>query len=456
MKQPYFFSKTDRQFYAAFCNIWGWAGKKDISGGRRQLEALLVGGAGPKNGLLQYHLGLAYWNGLIPSEDPTDSAMLWFCRSADELCPDGQRAVRHMKSILMDHAQKGDPEAQYRLARYLHWNKRKRQRDRWLRCAADQDYMPAKRFWNQIPHPGGLSEAKRYDMRILNEQYTLEPLSLQLRDGFEGLNARYARTLREVSSLGDRFDLLSKGQSQLRQEVLSFFRQMEEQVRAFAVNVPEKNRKQQEERLKAIFGASWTNGQLHSQSRESLIAAYTLMECAQLHQITDYRGIVISVTSVLERELKARFYTGYRDYLDAKGEPVPECLTKAFTLGSLYYIISDKTFSPTRKSGDPRPASELKPLNNYLSQIVSDGLFRPGTDLYYSDVFIYHGGSNSFSWQVNDVLRKYRNPAAHTEATSRDTAEACCEQVVGVQDVQNVVGLLQELMQKTDKFCHPL
>ena len=232
-----------------------------------------------------------------------------------------------------------------------------------------------------------------------------------------------------------------------------------------------------ESELAKLFGDCWINKQLLDTTKESLIAARVLLVCAEREGICDCRGIVISATSALERELKARFYTGIRSYFKETGiwdgstetELPPNLQQKLkaaedkFTLGDVKYILSCEDFL-TKLPRQGYTSEQIPFLRSYLKEhIISDDILsgirkqggRPYNPERPEDLFTFNG-KPCFTDKLIHITNNYRNPAAHTSDTPREVARQCCLDVIGQSktDLANIEGLLLELLKLTDRFHH--
>lgn len=201
----------------------------------------------------------------------------------------------------------------------------------------------------------------------------------------------------------------------------------------------------EETQLKGMFGESWDL--LDEYTRRSLISAKVFVSnCRKTsYKTLDYSGIIVSVTSALENELKLRFFIGYQDYLlETIGRPSigqwPRSMLFAkrngqvvknteFTLGSLPYILECA-------------GREKEILQNYLQTIMGTQYRNQGISCFH----IQNSSGKSFVDRCEDVRNKYRNAAAHTEPVSMEQAEACCAEVIGWQDASNQIGKVQGLL----------
>lgn len=267
---------------------------------------------------------------------------------------------------------------------------------------------------------------------------------------------------------------------ELTSQMQAFFEKMDKACRAQS-NIPEcgKLRKACEKELEDFFGEYWENGQLLKSTKESLIAAEVLLACAEREKVCDCRGIVISATSALELELKARFYTGVRKYFaeaevwdGTTEEDLPENLRRKikrngekedkFTLGNVYYILNCEKYD-SEELLNGYSEEQVKCLRSYLNGILSDdvvsNVYRYGERDYSAerpeDVFIF-GGYSSFTGKISEIVQRYRNPAAHTNTTSKEKAQECCVAVIGQEkaSITKIEGILFDLLRLTKKFNH--
>ena len=264
----------------------------------------------------------------------------------------------------------------------------------------------------------------------------------------------------------------------LSSKMQEFFDKMEEECKKQA-DSPQCSslRDACETELSSLFGIYWTNGQLLESTKESLIAARVLLACAEREGLYDCRGIVISATSALERELKARFYTGVREYLIEQNvwdgeteEDLPKNLQKKintnedkFTLGDVMFILKCEHYA-TKVPQNNYSENQITCLRNYLRyNVLSDDVvsnkYKQGGRYYVNerpeDIFVFNGRP-SFTEKLIDITNDYRNPAAHTSETSKTKAQQCCIDVIGQgkTEITKNEGLLFELFKLTEKFKH--
>lgn len=283
---------------------------------------------------------------------------------------------------------------------------------------------------------------------------------------------KYRESLLQFESLHR--DLTSKIEG-LTEQIEHFFAEMEQQsVKAAEASECEELKACHTEDLKRIFGDYWYNGQLLDSSKESLIAARVLLSCAGRHHLMDCRGIVISATSALEREMKARFYTGLRGYLmSAKDEngarfypyfrQLPKKLKMRydklvgqwvdnFTMNDVYYIVYPRNVNGGIETD--KPETEIALTRAYLKTILSTGYdCDPAENAFLQPL---PGKTQSYCSSINEIASKYRNRAAHAEDIDGQLAQKCCQEVIGEagEDIHQIEGILLELLKMTGKFTH--
>ena len=114
---------------------------------------------------------------------------------------------------------------------------------------------------------------------------------------------------------------------------------------------------------------------------------------------------------------------------------------KKFTLGSMPSIFGGRvrvaSHNPStikREHKIDLSLSDRKELDDYIKTIAisdADGLH---------SFFKENDEKLSFLDRCEDIRFVYRNSAAHTEAMSRESAEACCQDVMGVSEIDAAQG----------------
>ena len=237
---------------------------------------------------------------------------------------------------------------------------------------------------------------------------------------------------------------------------------------------------QERSQLQALFGPVWDR--LAPNTQSSLISAGVLWNCCSgiTDDSFDYSGICICATSALEMELDQVFFTGFRKYmLETYGDPNevlladqvysiwPEILlgkTKAeYRQEALqgnavvlrlrnYFELGDLPFLFASKNQEQNDVLQPR-MTEYLRTIVKAP--------YQDDPITAINGSTQllkkkqrppygFVGDCEYVRIHYRNPAAHTNLISRETAKSCYEKTItGRSDcyrcTSDVKGLIMQL-----------
>jgi len=266
----------------------------------------------------------------------------------------------------------------------------------------------------------------------------------------------------------------------LSSKMQDFFDKMEEECKTQAAS-PECSSLRDAciNELSSLFGNYWTNGQLLESTKESLIAARVLLACAEHEKLDDCRGIVISATSALERELKARFYTGLIDYLNENENysesDLPNILKPKngqcdFTLGDVKYILwlghfkKDEAYpnDPSKHIYD-YTANHQEIVREYLKNCIISPDIVSGAYKYerqvYTDknpeyVFTYRG--SCYTQTVSEIVQEYRNPAAHSSDIDKEKEKKCCKTVIGTSrgNPKKAESCLLDLLKLTERFKH--
>lgn len=315
---------------------------------------------------------------------------------------------------------------------------------------------------------------KTVDLIFVN----LDKVKSEYMDSLSKFEAVQNQIQSDISNIKDVVGTTNTATEKLISEMQSFYNNMDKECKNQA-NSPtcRSLRNACKAELSSIFGEYWKNEYLLESTRESLIAARVLLACAEREDICDCRGIVISATSALERELKARFYTGIRQYFqehrewDGKAEEnLPKNLQnksykneERFTLGDVKFILTCESFA-NKYPQNGYSLSQIACLRNYLNSILSNdillGNYKYAGECYKEerpeDIFIFNG-KPTFTDKLSDIKNNYRNPAAHTNDTSKSMAEKCCEDIIIGQEnkeIKRIEGLLFELLRLTENFKH--
>jgi hypothetical protein len=205
------------------------------------------------------------------------------------------------------------------------------------------------------------------------------------------------------------------------------------------------------EKLKALFQPSGAWKKMNANSKIFLISAKTTFNSyLGLKDKIDYSGVCLLVTKALEVEVGIRFCKNFEEYLQEKypckeeyKQQFPTGLWDEkynkpldpgdFTLGCAAYILCfkyDDNISPEEKENNKVKLIEYAKAR-LCKKKSADEIFKMLTD---------------YAKDIDNVRKEYRNPAAHTGALNRQTAEACFDLVVDVQK------LLKRMLDSFDKY----
>ena len=207
----------------------------------------------------------------------------------------------------------------------------------------------------------------------------------------------------------------------------------------------------EESLLKGMFGNLWD--ELDAYTRRSLISARVFLSAGKKcnNKGMDFSGVCISATSALEHELKKRFFTNYRSYLERTyGDNMDDWplsmlywdnsqrqynSSTIFTLGSLPFIIGTKEGKDGNRFWSIDDFNLVKQrMEEYTSVLFKDGQTHKVSDM------------SSFVDACEAVRETYRNPAAHDKAVNCQLAENCCNTVIGLSDAAERIGTVQGLL----------
>lgn len=207
-----------------------------------------------------------------------------------------------------------------------------------------------------------------------------------------------------------------------------------------------------ETEMRIIFGDVWDK--LLPSSKTSLVSAGILWDsCTNIStEGFDYSGVCICATSALEAELKKIFFTDFKDFIkQTYGNPDtkdwehtydiwPETLltitrkdyerkaiqgvfpkikyNKNFTMGMLPFLFG--IYESKQKA-----LLNLR-MEEYLKSVLANKYSKKPIDNFFAE-----GDNSCFLLSCEYVRTCFRNPAAHTDILSRDTAEKCYQVIIG-------------------------
>ena len=301
---------------------------------------------------------------------------------------------------------------------------------------------------------------------------SLDSISNELTSGFEKLFSLLQNQIYEEKKHTSNSILNCPTEEAREDQYMLFINRMADTICTRIFRGDTKDVDIEEAVLKGMFGESWN--MLHSYTRKSLISARVFLHsCSKMsYGGLDFSGVVIACTSALENELKLRFLDGFQRYLQNKyGSDLtlwPKSMKyydknehtykveKKFTLGSMPSIFggrvrvtSHNLATIKREYKIDLSSSDQKELDDYIKTIaISDA---GGLHSFFKE----NDEKLSFLDRCEDIRFVYRNSAAHTEAMSRESAEACCQDVMGVSEIDaaqgigHIQGLLYDLVKLT-------
>lgn len=204
-------------------------------------------------------------------------------------------------------------------------------------------------------------------------------------------------------------------------------------LNSIKVNSEERLFELEKQKLISSFGQEAWN-KLDEASKTFIISA-KLMYSNQilLDDSIDYSGVCLLVTKSLEVEMNKRFCRQYLDYLYDKYEenyseyPTPllgyngrPLELEKFTMGSYAYIMC-------RYKKHDESEEQVRSNKRKLIEYASSSLFpqMDARDIEYK--------LNLYANQIEDIRKKFRNPAAHTNKIKRCDAEACFNVLLDVE-----------------------
>lgn len=207
----------------------------------------------------------------------------------------------------------------------------------------------------------------------------------------------------------------------------------------------DKARIEEEAKLISSLEGAWDK--LSNESKNYLVSAKVTYSYYINVNSLDYSGVCLLVTKALELEMSRRFYTdyvtflkkGYEDSWKNHLDDFPTTLIKEiggsrklksvkdFTLGSVPYVLC---YTP-----DPHADGAHQQNNeDKLIRFVRSGLMDPGlSDREIMEKLRYYGET------IEDITKKYRNKAAHTNELKRVDADECFELVIDVEKLLKVI-----------------
>lgn len=372
-----------------------------------KINKLLRRGYEPENAELRYALAYLFITDALIDRD--NETHYWLLSAASEGSPEAAYTLAmayelgalnfpqekgKMLQFYRLAAEEGHSEAAYRYAMLLRedledWEKRPEKQRKSCGSLLKEEKEAADRMLYQAAAKGHelaleLLHGKPVPEKPVENTDQLEGLIRKMEERLVG----EIRTNREVllQAIQKSTEKISAGMEELRRQKLDedvFF----EKVRELVDQTHEEKQQdpdyrmateQHREHLRRYFGEGWN--ELNPDSQKALVAASVLAQAG----LPDYSWLVIETVSVLESEMKKRFFTGYQSFLCANkvdlnnwptgltwnGESSDKC-NLGILLGMLdqenkYYSRYDYAFDPKGKYG-------AYAMKNYLPSIWKEG-----------------------------------------------------------------------------------
>lgn len=441
---------------------------------------------------LQFLVGVAYLSGWFPCKNSVEEAQRWFRRSASQDSPRGKMGIGylHEKRLVEYHdeiamlsnysfaAARHYAPAQYRLAQYYHrqTNPNRVQIRDLLTDSAIQQYEPAKymlaELYPETIHDVEYREIYGDDWAALarmqkesgtglyapaertTKDYLLEILETLQRVVHalmilqSSLNSMWAELREADAENSDKLDILQQQMNKTLQKAVSV---------EFAP-VTHKAIEDAEAFMSVLFKGDWRNSaRLCDASCDALVTAYVLMKVADMLEIRNYSGIVITAVWALEHECRRRFRDAFDSYLVSMDVPKEERVFRMnlqklgkdghpeYSLGSIKYVVKAPDFEAFSKATNLlSPAAERERVKKgYSDGQMIWGYWLPGT----WDPISKNG--KTFQSILITLNQDYRIPAAHAEEVGREKAEECCD-LLGITEahkkMDSIAGALKALL----------
>lgn len=174
--------------------------------------------------------------------------------------------------------------------------------------------------------------------------------------------------------------------------------------------------------LRRIFAINWNK--LNASSQQNLVDALVqysqnvALEKKDIGFQRDYSSVCRNITTVLEDELRSRFYDAYRSFLAQRYQELQDewprpLRNKDFNLGAVCTICSPTTDKDKRMLYEYISAKWAKPQSK--ERLLQE--------------------LEAIAKEVDNIRANYRNSAAHSNNTSRDKAVSCFKKVIGEDKV---------------------
>ena len=201
----------------------------------------------------------------------------------------------------------------------------------------------------------------------------------------------------------------------------------------------EKARIEEESKLISALGGAWDK--LSEESKNYLVSAKVTYGYYSNVNTLDYSGVCLLVTKALELEMSRRFYSdftaflkqGYEDSWKNHLDEFPTTLIKVidghkrlksakdFTLGAVSFVLCYN--KDNRDDEAHQHNNEIQLIRFARNGLMDSSL----TDQEIMDKLKFYGEA------IDDITKRYRNKAAHTNQLKKVDADECFELVIDVE-----------------------
>ena len=255
------------------------------------------------------------------------------------------------------------------------------------------------------------------------------------------------------SSLNSMWAEMREAEEEFREKLQDLQREIEDNLN----RVPKEEVAEAEKFMSVLFKDDWRKpDRLCNESCDALVTAHVLMKVADMLEIRNYAGIVITAVWALEHECRRRFRDSFDRYLASINIPEGERASRMnikpgrdgspeYTLGSVSYVVNSPDFDAFSKAtGLLSPIAEKERVKmRYSDAQMIWKYWLPGTRDSVS------GKGKSFQSMIMMLNNDYRIPAAHAKDVGREEAEKCCH-LLGITEahtkMNNIAGALKALL----------
>ena len=393
---------------------------------------------------LQFLVGVAYLCGWLPCKDNVEEARCWFQRSADLGSAPGMMAMGYLnEKHLGKYHDENDMIA-------------------WYSMAGDRGYFPAKRRLTSYQQQQ-LKEIKQDTEKSQKASEKAQKAAETAQDTSTKNNEILRRVELSVQMLQSSLNTMWTEMQAVEEEFREQLQKLQWGITENLNKVPKVELEEAERFMSVLFKDDWRNpGRLCNESCDALVTAHVLMKMADMLEIRNYAGIVITAVWALEYECRRRFQDSFNRYLASINIPEGERAFRMnikpgrdgspqYTLGSISCVVNSPDFDVFSKAtGLLSPIAEKeRTKKGYSDAQMVWKYWLPGT----RDSVSKKG--KSLQSMIMMLNNDYRIPAAHAMEVSRKKAEECCD-LLGITETHKKQAELAEASKKMDNITGAL